>query len=345
MSEEITPFTPICMRSVVWFYQQLGKSCAETHADMVRVYGDETPDVATIYRWRSKYDGECPVLEDDQRSGRPRDMSLVPRVSAILEEIPSASARYITSQLLCAKETVLNILKKDLGLRFFNLQWVPHVLTAAQKSNRVKMCGDLHHVLTNSGLPYILTSDECWVTHYNPHVAKWARTRQEAGQRAKPTKEKTMIVMFWSLTGFAFVTAVPAGATYNTEYVTKTLIPELEAAICVRRPRIGLRGTKLHWDNARPHISTETTSLLVAKGVHLLPHPPYSPDVAPSDFYLFGKIKTAIRGTLFHSSDEIIEKFDEIFGSTPKEELQRVYINWLTRLKWITESGGEYYTI
>ena len=90
---------------------------------MVRVYGEETPDIATIYRCVSKYDGEGPNLDDEQLSGRPRNMSLVPQVSAILSEIPSGSAGYISRQLLCGKETVLNILKKDLGFISSLFSW------------------------------------------------------------------------------------------------------------------------------------------------------------------------------------------------------------------------------
>ena len=117
-----------------------------------------------------------------------------------------------------------------------------------------------------------------------------------------------MVVVFWSFTGFVFVTAVPARMSYDTDYVTGTLIPALEGNPQTR-PKIGLCGVKLHWDGARPHRSTSPESLLSAKGIHLLPHPPYSPVISPSDLYLFGKFKQVIHGTQFHDSGEIVEKF------------------------------------
>jgi hypothetical protein len=38
----------------------------------------------------------------------------------------------------------------------------------------------------------------------------------------------------------------------------------------------------------------------------VLPHPPYSPDLAPSDFHLFGPLKDALRGTRFEDDESVI---------------------------------------
>uniref|UniRef100_A0A4W6DJ95 Histone-lysine N-methyltransferase SETMAR n=1 Tax=Lates calcarifer TaxID=8187 RepID=A0A4W6DJ95_LATCA len=47
----------------------------------------------------------------------------------------------------------------------------------------------------------------------------------------------------------------------------------------------------LHHDNARPHTAAQTVQTINELGWELLPHPPYSPDLAPSDFHLFGPLK------------------------------------------------------
>jgi hypothetical protein len=52
----------------------------------------------------------------------------------------------------------------------------------------------------------------------------------------------------------------------------------------------GLGALILH-DNARPHSAAAAVNLLNSWGSEILPHPPYNPDLAPSDFHLFPKIK------------------------------------------------------
>jgi transposase len=46
-------------------------------------------------------------------------------------------------------------------------------------------------------------------------------------------------------------------------------------------------------------------NLLKSWGWEILPHPPYSPDLAPSDFYLFPKMKKHLRGQRFHTSEDV----------------------------------------
>uniref|UniRef100_A0A4W6C880 Histone-lysine N-methyltransferase SETMAR n=1 Tax=Lates calcarifer TaxID=8187 RepID=A0A4W6C880_LATCA len=65
------------------------------------------------------------------------------------------------------------------------------------------------------------------------------------------------------------------------------------------------KGVILHHDNARPHTAAQTVQTINELGWELFPHPPYSPDLAPSDFHLFGPLKAFTRGTKFESDDEV----------------------------------------
>ena len=53
------------------------------------------------------------------------------------------------------------------------------------------------------------------------------------------------------------------------------------------------------------HHSKKVNSFLAATGLKGAAHPPYSPDLAPSDFHLFGKLKKKIAGMEFASEDEL----------------------------------------
>jgi transposase len=62
----------------------------------------------------------------------------------------------------------------------------------------------------------------------------------------------------------------------------------------------------LEHDNARSHTSLKTLEGITKFGWAVLPHPPYSPDQAPSGFHLFGALKGATRSTKFENHDEVI---------------------------------------
>jgi hypothetical protein len=55
-------------------------------------------------------------------------------------------------------------------------------------------------------------------------------------------------------------------------------------------------GTFWHVGNACPHL---IQSKFDSMGIHSLLHPPYSPDIAPCDFWLFGHLKMKLEGIFF----------------------------------------------
>ena len=60
-------------------------------------------------------------------------------------------------------------------------------------------------------------------------------------------------------------------------------------------------------NNARPHTSLWTQEAITKSGWTVLPHPPYTPDLAPSDFHLFGPLKDALHGTRFEDDENVIQ--------------------------------------
>ena len=53
----------------------------------------------------------------------------------------------------------------------------------------------------------------------------------------------------------------------------------------------------LHHDNAPAHSALSIQQFLAERNVPTLEQPPYSPDLAPCDFFLFPKLKGVIKGT------------------------------------------------
>ena len=65
-------------------------------------------------------------------------------------------------------------------------------------------------------------------------------------------------------------------------------------------------------DNAPCHKSIATMAKLHELHFKLLPHTPYSPDLAPSDYWLFGDLKRMLQGKKF-GSDEVISETEAYF--------------------------------
>ena len=61
-----------------------------------------------------------------------------------------------------------------------------------------------------------------------------------------------------------------------------------------------------HQDNAPAHTSSQARTVIRNAGFELLHHPPYSPDLAPSDFYLFPKLKEFMKGWKFTDNKDVI---------------------------------------
>jgi histone-lysine N-methyltransferase SETMAR len=64
-------------------------------------------------------------------------------------------------------------------------------------------------------------------------------------------------------------------------------------------------GVKLLHDNATPHTAGKTRETIEKMGWEILEHPAHSPNLAPSDFHLFGKLKEHPSGKRFASDHEV----------------------------------------
>ena len=70
-----------------------------------------------------------------------------------------------------------------------------------------------------------------------------------------------------------------------------------------------------------------------------VPQPPYSPDVAPADFFLFPKWKSSLKGRRFQTVEEIEENSIRDLGAVPQNTFQK----WKKRWERCIKSGWEYF--
>ena len=82
-------------------------------------------------------------------------------------------------------------------------------------------------------------------------------------------------------------------------------------------------------DIAPAHTSQVAMTAATECGFEVLPHPPYSPDMAPSDFCLFPKLKSNLRGTQFGSNEGVIAAVNEYLEDQEKD----FYLDGISKLE------------
>jgi transposase len=109
------------------------------------------------------------------------------------------------------------------------------------------------------------------------------------------------------------------------------------------RPKSGLRDIIFHHDNARPHTAQLATDYLKEKKVKIMRHPPpYSPDIALCDFWLFGELKKNLRRHKFTTEEELETAVMEFFESIPQEQWLEAFKRWQDRMQRVIDNAGEY---
>lgn len=90
--------------------------------------------------------------------------------------------------------------------------------------------------------------------------------------------------------GIIFIDFLEKEKAINSDYYI-ALLERLQDEIVERRPHLNKKKVLFHKDNAPCHQSMKTMEKLYEFGFELLPHPPYFPELAPSDFYLFSNLQ------------------------------------------------------
>jgi len=87
----------------------------------------------------------------------------------------------------------------------------------------------------------------------------------------------------------------------------------------------------LHHDNAPSHTSLVVQQFLAEKSIPVVTQPPYSPDLAPSDFWLFPALKMRLKGTRFATMEDIKSNATAELRKIPKEAFCRCFQQWQDR--------------
>ena len=114
------------------------------------------------------------------------------------------------------------------------------------------------------------------------------------------SNSRKILIAVVTLKSPLYITVLMAVQELNSQWI-------LLQAIAEKRPEWATRHEKLifHHDDVRPHVAVPVKDYLENDGWELLPHPPYSPDIAPSDYHLFRSMQNFLSGIRFTNVEGI----------------------------------------
>lgn len=341
-------------RAVIKFLQKKGLNATEIFKEIHDVYGDLAPSKRTVERWVCSFRNGRDSLEDDPRSGAPStsvNSNTVSQVEGLVMRNRQITQREIAEIVQISVGSVATILSDQLNMHKCNAKWVPRILTPEMKEVRVRCCRELLDLFDDPGANFcnrIVTGDETWVHYYDPptqHECRiWKRPGSPVPQRPRIANStgKIMMSVFWDSQGVLLLDFLPSGQTINGEYYADLIFKLREAIKRKRRGKLTAGPLLLH-DNAPSHKSRVAKAAIRTSGFEELDHPPYSPDVAPSDFFLFSRLKKYLRGKKFSNDEELKMTVEEWFDSRTPSFFNEGISSLGARYQQMIHTSGNYF--
>jgi histone-lysine N-methyltransferase SETMAR len=156
-----------------------------------------------------------------------------------------------------------------------------------------------------------MTMDETWLYHYDSETKQQLMEWRHSGSprpkkfRVQKSTGKVLASFFGDQDGVLLIDYLPKGQTINAEYYSSLLV-QLKGIFKENGRGNFTKGVLFLHDIALAHPSLTTQEKLAYVGFQCLYHPPYSPDLAPSDYHLFPGLKNKLKGRHFSSDADVI---------------------------------------
>jgi len=148
------------------------------------------------------------------------------------------------------------------------------------------------------------------------------------------------VLQHWGLVHRKYV---PRGQLVNKDFHKRVLQRHCNA-VCRHRPENWQSSNWIpHHDNAPAYRAVVTNEFLGKYVIPSLPHPPYSPDLAPCEFFLFPQLKKITKGRQFNYLEEIQANVTRQLKATTKSDYQRCFRQWQECWNKCIQAQGHYF--
>lgn len=322
------------------------KNAATSHRLIVEVYGEHALSWTQCKVWFNRFKNGDFDIKDKKRPGQPKKFE-DEELETLLDEDSCQTQDELANSLGVTQAAISKRLK-SLGFIQKQGNWVPHELRPRDVERRFCMSEMLlERHKRKSFLHRIITGDEKWIYYDNPKRKKaYVKPGQPGPSQPKRDihADKVMLCIWWDQKGVLYYELLNPGQTITGDLYRLQLI-RLKRAIAEKRPEYATRHESIifHHDNDRPHVAVPVKNYLENSGWEVLAHPPYSPDLAPSDYHLFRSMQNALTGIRFTSEQGIKNWLDSFIGA--KDE--KFFFDGIHKLpeRWenVIAADGQYF--
>ncbi|XP_011792638.1 PREDICTED: histone-lysine N-methyltransferase SETMAR isoform X3 [Colobus angolensis palliatus] len=333
------------IRAIFLFEFKMGRKAAETTRNINNAFGPGTANERTVQWWFKKFCKGDESLEDEERSGRPSEVDN-DQLRAIIEADPLTTTREVAEELNVNHSTVVRHLKQIGKVKKLD-KWVPHELTENQKNRRFEVSSSL--ILRNHNEPFldrIVTCDEKWILYDNRRrSAQWLDQEEAPKHFPKPIlhPKKIMVTIWWSAAGVIHYSFLNPGETITSEKYAQEIDEMHQKLQHLQLALVNRKGPILLHDNARPHVAQPTLQKLNELGYEVLPHPPYSPDLLPTNYHIFKHLNNFLQGKRFHNQQDAENAFQEFVKSRSTDFYATGINQLISRWQKCVDCNGSYF--
>ncbi|UYV66015.1 hypothetical protein LAZ67_3006192 [Cordylochernes scorpioides] len=281
-------------------------------------------------------------VNDEERAGRPSTSTTDEKINEVEKMILAnrrITVREVAEDLNISIGSCHSIFINDLGMRRVAAKFVPKLLNCDQKQHRMNIVNEMLVSVRDDPnlLQRVITGDEAWVYGYDVETkaqsSQWKLPHEPRPKKARQVRSnvKVLQTVFFDCRGVVHHEFLPQGRTVNKEYYLQ-FMRNLREAIRQKRPDLWKnKNWLLHHDNAPAHTSLLVRDLLAKNNTLMIPQPPYSPDLAPCDFFLFPKLKRPMKGRRYATLDEIKTASKEELRKIKKNDFLKCFEDWKNR--------------
>ena len=305
---------------------------------------ENCPAERTMRQWFNEFKNGKFMFEDLPKSGRPITVTNeknIKRIQIHLKRDRKVTIKNLSAKTRIKKSSIRIIIARKLKALKLRPLMNPHKLTDEMKRERLEWCLKMQKMYpTLESMEEIVTGDETYLFFEQEKLGKeWTFPHEDTPRATKMmryTQKKRMFYLFFNQKGIVHVAYRPLNQAANAEdYVLQ---------LGIVKEKLGKYGIEIviHDDNSRVHTAKLTYDYYMKTGMSRMSHPRYSPDLAPNDFWLIRKLKSALCTKKYSNVDFLYENSLKILKKIPSREYKRCFEEWRKRWGKCIERNGDY---